>query len=88
MHTAVNPCEHSPGYVLQNCVYNQIMSEIGCQPFWLDYIQTDLPKCTNSSQICLSLSSFTKLNSISSEKEFIQKYNCLKPCKYMEYKVS
>ena len=63
------------------------MSKIGCRPFWMDYIQTDLPNCTNDSQINLFLSSLTKLNSISSEKEMIEEYNCLKPCKFMEYKV-
>ena len=40
------------------------------------------------SEINLFLSSLTKLNSISSEKEMIEEYNCLKPCKFMEYKVS
>ena len=87
INTPINPCENSAGYVFQNCIYSQIMSKIGCQPFWMDYVKTDLPNCTNASQINLFLSSFTELNSISSEAELIEEYNCLKPCKYMEYKV-
>ena len=83
----MKPCENSDGYVYQNCIYSQIMSKIGCQPFWMDYIKTELPNCTNDSQINLFLSNLTKLTHISSEKELIGEYNCLKPCKFMEYKV-
>ena len=64
-----------------------MMSRIGCQPFWLDHIQTDLQKCTNIFQIRQFLFNFTHLASISSEKKFTEEYNCLKPCKYMQYKV-
>ena len=87
INTAINPCEDSPGYVFQNCIYSQMMSKIGCQPYWIDYIKTDLPKCETDSQLNLTLHSISNLNLISSEKELIEEYNCLKPCKYMEYKV-
>ena len=63
------------------------MSKIGCQPFWLDYIQTDLQKCTDASQISRFLYQFFGLDAISSEKELMESYDCLRPCKYMEYMV-
>ena len=83
----MNPCESSAGYVFQNCIYSQIMTKIGCQPFWLDHVPTDLPNCTDGSQIYFFLQKTSELNAISSEKELIESYNCLRPCKYMEYKV-
>ena len=83
----MKPCENSDGYVYQNCIYSQIMSKIGCQPFWMDYIKTELPNCTNDSQINLFLYTLSILNSLSTDEELIEEYNCLKPCKYMEYKV-
>lgn len=64
------------------------MSKIGCHPFWIDYIQTDLPNCTDASQISRILDKLMLLNAISSEKELMEEYdNCLRPCKYMEYMV-
>ena len=87
INTAIDPCELSDGYVFQNCIYRQLMAKIGCQPFWLDYIQTDLPKCTDASQLSLFVHKFLSLNAISSEKELMEAYNCLRPCKYMEYMV-
>ena len=88
INTPINPCENSDDYVYQNCIFTKIMSKIGCQPFWMDYIKSDLPNCTDISQINLILSSLVILNKISSEKDLIEEYNCLKPCKFMEYKVS
>ena len=63
------------------------MLEIECQPFWLDHVPTDLPNCTDGSQIYNFLQKSTELNGMSSEKELMEAYNCLRPCKYMEYKV-
>ena len=63
------------------------MSKIGCQPFWLDYVPTNLPNCTKGSQINTFLQRISELNAISTEKELMEAYNCLRPCKYMEYKV-
>ena len=63
------------------------MTKIGCKPFWRDHVPTDLPNCTDGSQIYSFLLKSAELNAISSEKELIEAYNCLRPCKYMEYKV-
>ena len=88
INTAINPCELSNDYVFQNCIYSQIITKIGCQPFWLDFIETDLPNCTDASQISHFLNVLVKLNSMTSERELIEEYNCLRPCKYMEYQVN
>ena len=85
--TTIDPCEQAEGYVYQNCMYREIMSRIGCQPFWLDFIMTDLPNCTEASQIFSFLDVFSNLTGVSSEKELKADYSCLRPCKYMEYKV-
>ena len=63
------------------------MSKVGCQPYWLDYINTDIVNCTKSSQLEDFLKHMTKIVLISTEKELKDDYDCLKPCTYMEYKV-
>ena len=64
-----------------------MMSKIGCQPYWLDYIHTDIMNCTEASQLDAFLSQMSNLVQISTEKELKDNYNCLKPCRYMKYKV-
>ena len=63
------------------------MAKTGCQPFWLDFLQTDLPNCKEASQISCFLEDFWHLAAVETEKELMEKYSCLKPCRYMEYKV-
>ena len=88
LNTATSPCEESTDYNFQNCIYNKIISKVGCQPYWLDYIQTDIENCSEATQLDKFLEYTGDLNTISTEEEFAEKYNCLKPCIYMEYKVS
>lgn len=63
------------------------MAKIGCKPFWLEFLKTDLPNCTEASQISRFLEGFLHLTLIDMENELMESYSCLKPCRYMEYKV-
>ena len=87
MNTGIDPCEPRDGYVFQHCMYKHLMEKIGCQPFWLDFLLTEHPNCTEASQISRFLEAFLNLTSISSENELMEEYSCLRPCSYMEYKV-
>ena len=62
------------------------MSKVGCRPYWLDYIQTDLKDCSEAQKLEEYLLHIHKTNYID-EEELMETYHCLKPCKYMEYKV-
>ena len=64
-----------------------MISNIGCQPYWLNFVQTDMENCSEASQMDKFLESMGNLNAISSEEELAENYNCLKPCTFMEYKV-
>ena len=82
-----NPCEESHDYNFQNCIFMKMISKIGCQPYWLDYINTDVVNCSKASQLDEFLKHMKKLIMISTEKDLKDEYDCLKPCRYMEYKV-
>ena len=87
LNTKFNPCEESHDYSFQNCIYAKMISKIGCQPYWLDYINTGIENCSKVSQLGTFLKNMGDLNLISSARELADEYNCLKPCNYMEYKV-
>ena len=63
------------------------MSKVGCQPYWLDYLKTGMVNCSEASQLDKFLVYIGELTTTAKEEELTQKYNCLKPCIYMEYKV-
>ena len=56
-----------------------MISEIGCQPYWLDYIITSIENCSQTSQLDKFLENMAALNGISSAKELADEYECLKP---------
>ena len=82
-----SPCEETIDYNFQNCIYTKIMSKVGCQPYWLDYLKTSMVNCSEASQLDKFLVYIGELTTTAKEEELTQKYNCLKPCIYMEYKV-
>ena len=87
LNTISTPCVDSLDYNFQNCVYAKMISKVGCRPYWMDYFQTDLKNCTEASDLDLFIEYMEELNSISTDEELLEKYNCIKPCIYMEYKV-
>ena len=87
LNTILNPCEESNKYNYQNCIYEKMILKIGCQPYWLDYINTDIENCSKATQLDKFLIIMEELNQMFTEKELTDTYECLKPCNYMEYKV-
>ena len=81
-----NPCETANGYVYQDCIYKRIISKVGCQPYWLDYIETGTNYCSEVRKLEEFLENIALLRA-SNERDLLREYDCLKPCKYMEYKV-
>lgn len=88
MNTERNPCEESEDYKYFNCIIKRIMSIIGCRPYWLPFIRTELDNCTDASKVDEFLKLMSKVEDIPNEKELFAEYKCLKPCNFMEYKVS
>ena len=87
LNTLFNPCEESHDYNFQNCIYAKIISKIGCQPYWLDHIKTDIENCSKASKLDYFLRKMGDIIKTSTEKELRDEYECLNPCNHMEYKV-
>ena len=68
-----------------------MFSKIGCKPFWLESLETpgtDLENCSEASQLDQFIIKVGNLESVSDEETLFSEYHCLKPCRYIEYKVS
>ena len=66
------------------------MSKVGCRPYWLPskIISTEVDTCTNATQLDDFLKLMSKVEYVADEKELLAGYSCLKPCRFIEYKVS
>ena len=67
-----------------------MFSKIGCKPFWLESLDspgTDLENCSEASQLDQFIIKVGNLESVSDEETLFSEYHCLKPCRYIEYKV-
>ena len=66
------------------------MSKVGCRPYWLpsELISTKVDTCTNATQLDDFLKLMSKVEDVANEKELLAQYACLKPCRFIEYKVS
>ena len=63
------------------------LQSLGCKPFWIDMIESDLPLCTNYSS--LSKYRFMTGDILSmNERTLLEESKCLKPCSFMEYQVN
>ena len=73
-------------YTFQSCIFGKLISEIGCQPYWLDSeMRSGLPRCSQDSQL---KEFFDKIGEVGvwSEEKLHKEFKCFKPCNYMEYK--
>ena len=86
MSTDTDPCVSSKNYVYQNCIMKKMMSKIGCHPYFMN-IESDFENCSKASELDNFIWHLNQLNMISTEEEIFNKFKCLKPCHYMEYKV-
>ena len=85
MNTAKNPCEPSPAYVYQHCLEERISEKIGCKPYWIE-LDNNLETCKEPKNMGLYLQHLRESLGMD-EQTIYEKYNCLKPCTYIEYKV-
>ena len=67
-------------------MFEKLISETGCQPYWLDEIKTEFPNCTMAYQLKDFLDKLGKV-ALLNERKFRERIKCYKPCKYYEYKV-
>ena len=62
-----------------------MLEKLKCQPFWLNISQT-LKTCTEVEKMQKFLDSYTGLSWTTAD-EINERYDCLKPCTYIEYQV-
>ena len=87
IRTDRNPCTESANYVYQFCLQKEIISKVGCRPHWIMYNQTQFKTCTNASQLDEFIRLLDEVKAMPDVKAIFLYYKCMKPCKYMEYKV-
>ena len=81
------PCKTEEDYSFQNCIFEQIISEVGCKPYWLDDdLKSEFPSCSRALQIKEFTDRIGEVGQMN-ERKFRDNFKCLKPCIYMEYKV-
>ena len=81
-----DPCETLEDYSYQNCYLNKMIMDIGCQPYWIEEVNTKMRNCSKSSDIKQFLEKMIYI-STTDELKLQKEFNCIKPCRYMEYKV-
>ena len=81
-----DPCDPTTDYNFQNCIFEKMITEIGCQPYWLADLRTDFPSCSMAYQLKKFLD-ISKEVTLLNEKKFRERFKCYKPCNYYEYKV-
>ena len=87
LNSKQNPCKSSNTYRFAECLEDRIMSEVGCQPFWIKRsVEPALLPCQNASQFDKYLEMYDLLQQ-STLDELISKYNCLIPCSHIHYEV-
>ena len=87
LNTKERPCEASDDYRFAICLENKIVSQVGCQPFWIQRkIEPLLPLCHSARKIDEVLQKFEFLQELALD-ELITNYECLMPCAYTKYEV-
>ena len=86
MNTVKSPCETSPDYVYQHCLEDRIAQKMGCKPFWLKQ-DMNLDTCQEPKHMKDYLSELRESLGMD-EQTIYEEFKCLKPCTYIEYKVS
>ena len=82
-----NPCEDSKNYNFADCINEKLMLDVGCQPNWFFKPEINITLCSNISQLNAFDHKYTQILSLNPE-EINRNIGCLKPCIYMEYRVT
>ena len=88
LNSAERPCQTSPDYNFAHCVHKHIIQRAGCQPHWRLVSLEGIPKCQNLSMLQKYSNIFWNISYNMDADDVFQATNCLRPCTYMEYKVS
>ena len=86
MNRENNKCETSGNYSFLHCVYTTIISDVGCQPKWIDFMETDFKHCEDISKVTKFSDRLTR-SLLLDELSLFDEYKCLIPCNFIEYKV-
>ena len=87
LNTKESPCEASDDYRFAMCLENRILSQVGCQPFWIERkLEPALPPCQNSTKFDEILERYDLLQQQALD-ELIANYKCPMPCAYVKYEV-
>ena len=87
LNTEKNPCQPAQDYKYFDCIMLKTLQRLGCKPFWMDMIESDLPLCSNYSSLSKYLIMTLDIIQMD-ERTLLEEYKCLKPCSFMEYQVS
>ena len=81
-----NPCSDFNNN-FADCINEKLMFNVGCQPHWFYKPEINLTLCSNFSQFNTFISEYTEIWDLS-PKDINERFGCVKPCTYMEYKVN
>ena len=86
LNTERNPCQPAEDYKYFDCIMLKTLHSLGCKPFWMNMIKSDLPLCSNYSSLSKYFVTTADIVSMD-EKTLFEEFKCLKPCSFMEYQV-
>ena len=64
----------------------KIIMNVGCQPHWLNELETDFNKCNDTLNLRHFLKNFTR-TMLLEDKIVFDEFHCKKPCNFMGYRV-
>ena len=76
----------SEDYNIAHCIEKKVIDMVGCRPQWIKDYKSQAPVCRTKQEYCKYtgiIFTFGKVDQITLE----DKFGCLKPCRYMEYRV-
>ena len=82
-----SPCESSEDYNFAKCIEEKVVDDIGCRPHWMKGLKGKLPLCIGKENYRRFMNEMFNF-SIMDKIQMQSKSGCLKPCRYMEYRVS
>ena len=83
-----SPCHPSPDYHFAQCVHKSIVLKTGCQPHWRYFTVDGVPTCDNLSMLQNYQRILFNITYNMDSEDVFQATNCLRPCTFLEYKVS
>ena len=89
LNTEEDPCESAAHYNVLSCVEKELISRTGCRPPWISSSST-VRICSyedDSGLLRHYLALMSDVTFMGTERLYTE-YSCMRPCTYLEYKVS